>query len=300
MIVLKILPTGSIEILTYNLSKDVTERFQSQVSALAIWLSGRSGLVHSISFQKMGLFHNQKLLRVNSGFKGSVAANVKQIQQMIRHHAPPPGFSASIENEKVRPGSVSGRHHHSPSSNKSHVTAENSVIFAFRDNKPDEKNKKPETVADFVYNDGKQLLGLCESPREKLAKLLILWQKKGGDILTGEGMDFFRRHARLVHFCLTPILFMPRWRIRAYATRANKVSSDISKGEHVLRRAVVDHDHLLDHYCQEFIDYVNTLGFGVVKMRKGNNLSKRLLSETSKNKEVKRIFFQKVRSPNNH
>ena len=121
---------------------------------------------------------------------------------------------------------------------------------------------------------GRQLLDLTDTRRrEVLGRLTKLWQPKPGSqqgALSRRVMDEFLRMARTIHFCLTPLLFLPKWRYQAQATRqrgadgegADPASSclDEMATRKIRRHAQDEKDHelLIVDFMQDYIDYLQT------------------------------------------
>ena len=58
--------------------------------------------------------------------------------------------------------------------------------------------------------------------REEMQRLLILWQPRstGGNIsVTEDVICLFKQVARTIHYCFTPLLFLPKWRLQVARTR---------------------------------------------------------------------------------
>ena len=130
---------------------------------------------------------------------------------------------------------------------------------------------------------GRQLLDVTDHrKREVLGRLTKLWQSKSDSsqsTLTRRVMDEFMRMARTIHFCLTPLLFLPKWRYQAQATRqrgtdgdglaigasaSNLAASSSSLDEMAtkkIRRHVQDekdHELLIVDFMQDYITYIQT------------------------------------------
>ncbi len=58
--------------------------------------------------------------------------------------------------------------------------------------------------------------------REEMQRLQVLWQSRssGNTIsITEDVMQLFKQVARIIHFCFTPLLFLPKWRMQVARTR---------------------------------------------------------------------------------
>lgn len=62
--------------------------------------------------------------------------------------------------------------------------------------------------------------------REEMQRLLVLWQSRstGASIspnvsVTEDIIHLFKQVARTIHYCFTPLLFLPKWRLQVARTR---------------------------------------------------------------------------------
>lgn len=123
---------------------------------------------------------------------------------------------------------------------------------------------------------GRQLLDVTDQKkREVLGRLTKLWQSKADSsqsTLTRRVMDEFMTMARTIHFCLTPLLFLPKWRYQAQATRqrgsdgdgvgvgASSSSLDEMASRKIRRHVQDEKDHelLIVDFMQDYITYIQT------------------------------------------
>lgn len=128
---------------------------------------------------------------------------------------------------------------------------------------------------------GRQLLDVTDQKkREVLGRLTKLWQSKADSsqsTLTRRVMDEFMTMARTIHFCLTPLLFLPKWRYQAQATRqrgtnedaagasASTIDPSSSSLEEMATRKIrrhlqdeKDHELLIIDFMQDYITYIQT------------------------------------------
>ena len=126
---------------------------------------------------------------------------------------------------------------------------------------------------------GRQLLDVTDQKkREVLGRLTKLWQSKADSsqsTLTRRVMDEFMTMARTIHFCLTPLLFLPKWRYQAQATRQRGTDGEYGDAVAIgassssldematrkIRRHVQDekdHELLIVDFMQDYITYIQT------------------------------------------
>ena len=136
---------------------------------------------------------------------------------------------------------------------------------------------------DMTGKLGRQLLDVTDQKkREVLGRLTKLWQSKADSAqstLTRRVMDEFMTMARTIHFCLTPLLFLPKWRYQAQATRqrcsngnggadtvisASSSSLDEMATKKIRRHAQDEKDHelLISDFMQDYITYIQTGMYG--------------------------------------
>ena len=166
----------------------------------------------------------------------------------------------------------------SATSNVNSTSAPTEAMFkyAYRDTKPKKPLQESRHLRgrDMTGKLGRQLLDVTDQRRrEVLGRLTKLWQTKPGSqqgALSRRVMDEFLRMARTIHFCLTPLLFLPKWRYQAQATRqrgadgegADPASSclDEMATRKIRRHAQDEKDHelLIVDFMQDYIDYLQT------------------------------------------
>jgi len=303
----------------YNLSKDCLDRMVKQTSNLGQWFTARTSLMSSIVSQKLGLFHNLHFFRPESKTNNPYIGNVSNVDALVRHHAPPTSQSSGGKTSQSQ-----------------------SLVF-----KDVYKNSIPTVPLhkmafsvdkDALGKHGRQMLNVWSSEqREYHRKLYILWQSRGencNSVYDDNLINYFKSKARLLHYVFTPMLFLPKWRWQANATRdhaaaefpimmdENKRNSTAHILEIKLRHGSGSslrsdkktsagpgannspnvnrsptgspkplranqnerfHDDLLTNYFQEYVQYLQTLGFMLIDIKA--NVSKRSKSNLDKTPE---------------
>ncbi|CAB4059233.1 SZT2 [Lepeophtheirus salmonis] len=259
---------NEISFWVYNVSKDVVYQISKSVSSLSHWMSARSCLTTSIVSQKLGIFHNTKFNRKCQeqsdnpylGSKGGIA----YVELLVNNKAVPSKVSTSnaVESNKYQ-------------NNPKRI---NRFLSIYRDTKPScLLSESPYANGnDPMKQHGSQMLHMKASDnKEMLSRLYFLWQNRGESsgntiIFNNQVLKFFKKSARLVHFCLTPLLFLPHWRSQAHSTRLDIINPlDLS----IHRRPQVEersHIGLIQNYVQEYIQYLHTLGFIAIQRRVNN------------------------------
>ncbi|XP_049806805.1 KICSTOR complex protein SZT2-like [Schistocerca nitens] len=212
---------------TYNWSKDRVENLNKQVHLLGQWLSARSGLLTCLTAQKLGLFHNQEVARkrhtgLHPQSMNIYMSHMTEVEQLIK-------FSPTSALLKDLPS----RRQMSSTHSLNAVTRN-----VFRDSKVSRQPFKNSSTSDPVFHIIQQMMEARNmDKREDQKKLYIMWQTRGATPnipLDEDIIDVFKSHSRVIHYCLTPLLFLPRWRIQAAATRDHLLSLSTSGTSPVL------------------------------------------------------------------
>jgi len=303
----------------YNLSKDCLDRMVKQTSNLGQWFTARTSLMSSIVAQKLGLFHNLHFFRPESKTNNPYIGSDSNVDSLVRHHAPP-----------------------SSQSSGSKLSQTQSLVFkdVYKNSIPSIPVQKMPFAAekDALGKHGRQMLYVWSSEqREYHRKLYILWQSRGencNSVYDDNLINYFKSKARLLHYVFTPMLFLPKWRWQANATRdhaaaefpimidenkrnstahildvrlrhssGSSLRSDKKVSAHPgtnnspnVNRSPTSspkplranqnerfHADLLTNYFQEYIQYLQTLGFMLIDIKP--NVSKRSKSNLEKTPE---------------
>lgn len=98
-----------------------------------------------------------------------------------------------------------------------------------------------------------------------------MWQSRGATthILTGvHNIQLLRQQSRVIHYCLTPFLFLSKWRLEAASTRDHTLMNSVL-GDDDDKAKLQWHDELCTNFFHEYKQYLQTLGFIPIKI--GNN-----------------------------
>ena len=294
----------------YNISRDCQDRLVKHSSNLGQWFTARTSLMSSIVTQKLGLFHNQHFFRAESKCNNPFIGNESYIESLVKNHAPPQISQPMSSKEPLRSSSVS------------HGSIFRDVYKNASPFQPLQKMQFP-VETDALGQHGRQMVNIASSvQREYHRKLFILWQSRGencNSVYDENLINYFKSKARLLHYVFTPMLFLPKWRWQANATRdhaaaefpfeeakrnsaaqllenprlrhgsgssvkvdrksgavtspfVNKSPTESPKPLRVNQNERF-HADLLNHFFQEYIQYLQTLGFMLIDL-KANNTKK--------------------------
>ncbi|XP_046683213.1 KICSTOR complex protein SZT2-like isoform X2 [Homalodisca vitripennis] len=242
-----VLTNDKVLLYTYNWAKDLIEMLMKQLALLGQWLTARSNVQLGVIQQKMGLFINQPISRKTE----NQAANPFMNQM------------ADVENLMVFPGTPRGPR---SSSGSAHLLQE-----VLRDTKPVARRsmvKRP-VVVDHVLSSLQQLLDTrAQDKRGHQKKLYTMWQTRGATPnipIAEDVLEVFMLYSRVIHYCVTPLLFLPRWRIQSASTRDFSLRVHKSISQTSLQESVsVEekwHLNLCASFINEYKQYLQSLGF---------------------------------------
>lgn len=111
-----------------------------------------------------------------------------------------------------------------------------------------------------------------------------MWQSRTSNIPMS-ALNTFKRHSRLIHFCHTPLLFLPSWRLQSAATRDHSLTPPQmshfnlnssahqqppqliqSKQESTNAIMIKWHQELCKSILSEYKQYLQTLGFNPIQV----------------------------------
>ncbi|XP_076055800.1 KICSTOR complex protein SZT2-like isoform X3 [Oratosquilla oratoria] len=219
-----------LTVYTYNWMKERYDSLNNTVTQLSQWTIARSSLLSSIILQKLGLFHNLPFTRKEQEKKdeggNQFTQNITIIDHLIKNHSVP--TSQSDRNERG-------------SRRVLLIASTRDFGDAFRDHRPSRPMHKSHafSINDIVSKHGMQMLEIRKATvqRENQKKILLqtMVQTPGhsSPIFNEKIFDLYRQNARLVHFCYTPLLFLPRWRRQVAATRDYTLSDLSSVNDNV-------------------------------------------------------------------
>ncbi|XP_052100492.1 KICSTOR complex protein SZT2-like isoform X3 [Mytilus californianus] len=186
---------------TYNWAGDLNKILVSNVMKLVKWNNNRNTLLNSIISQKMGLFHH-------CGFSQSSKTKNTELDNLIKHAAPPPNEHLRRKNSNI--GQFSASHPSQP------------FDEAYKDTQPTKPLSQTlhAAIRDVVKCHGLQTQGVRGHVRKDLDAILTLnkmfwsWIAKSScnEPIYEEDLQLLKQFSRLLHYCATPILFFSQWR----------------------------------------------------------------------------------------
>ncbi|XP_025829072.1 KICSTOR complex protein SZT2-like [Agrilus planipennis] len=238
----------NIVLYTYNWPKDNVDKLTEYINHFGMWLNMRAGILASVTAQKLGLFHNQVLSRKTIPSTNPYFCAVGDVEAVLK-----------FSKDKNKRGSIS--------------STNNPISFGaldvFRDAFHNIKQCYNDPVAIFTM-EMHELKKTDKKHKEELKKLHCMWQSRTSSSSESQ-IQILKQNARVIHFCFTPFLFLPRWRVQAAATR------DHSLNVPLLNNKIVDHEDDSWHYnlCATFItEYQRYLqGLGFVPLQIDNSLN---------------------------
>ncbi|XP_024942950.1 KICSTOR complex protein SZT2 isoform X2 [Cephus cinctus] len=274
--------SDNIILYMYNWSKERSEILIKQATKLGTWLTSRSSLFSSIIMQKLGVFYHQPMQNYQQGDRGSF--QYYQITDMDTLTK----FSHALHNDSKEWSKPAGR---GQSGKNTNLFFNNSVSQVLRDAKPSPHHSG--SVTDPVIkaaNDFQELRHQEKKSKEDLKRLSTLWQSRGATPnipISLTTLNTFKQHSRLIHYCHSPLLFLPNWRLQSAATRDHSLTpppnvlSNVNlqpqspsnsqygkSGNGHLNDSVVTewHQELCDSMLSEYKQYLEVLGFNPVQV----------------------------------
>ncbi|XP_008200755.1 KICSTOR complex protein SZT2 isoform X3 [Tribolium castaneum] len=226
----------SILIYTYNWARDNIEKLVSNCSKLGQWLSMRSCFLNSVSAQKLGLFHNQAL--VQKGFSTSnnpYTCMIGSTPSMVEF--PRDDNRKSLTNTP----------------NLSHV------LDAFRDSFHTLKYNANDPVG--VFSMEMQEMKHAEKKSRDEMKILHSMYQSRTSTTTVPQIFLLMQNSRIIHYCHTPLLFLPEWRLKSAATRDHSLCSPTHRTQKNALERDSWHTELCYGFFCEYRRYLQTLGF---------------------------------------
>lgn len=268
--------SDNIILYMYNWSKERSEKLTKQVTSLGTWLSSRSSLFTNIVMQKLGIFHHQPVQAFPRGDRGPPCYQITDMETLTK-------FPNGLHNDGKEWPRSSSR-----SSQGKATTWNPRIGQVLRDAKPG--GSHPMNIADPVIRAAYHLQELRH--REKRAKeefkcLGEMWQSRAATSnipISLATLNLFKQHSRLIHYCHTPLLFLPKWRLQSAATRDHSLSqppsalqstaqqqsprNDSSQATAVSPNTTISewHKELCTAMLTEYKQYLQTLGFNPVRV----------------------------------
>ncbi|CAG0912213.1 unnamed protein product [Notodromas monacha] len=227
-------------IFTYNWSRDANEQLMVQTNRLTAWLNSRTRLLHSIVYQKLGLFNGQPIVNVDRKDKDS--RYFQDVDALIKCQRFP-SRDGTTAAEQSRHNSGSSHHEdlrsHRPPPGPPPILdplappAITLPIFleVYRDTQPrlplhmtnygisrdivGRHGRQMQEIRKAEFSEVPHFRGLfsrTETERKARIQNLAMEAQANVPVNMNHIQDVCTSVARPMHFIYTPLLFLPRWR----------------------------------------------------------------------------------------
>nr|CAH7745695.1 unnamed protein product [Callosobruchus chinensis] len=229
----------NIIIYTYNWIKDNVDKLMNNCTNLGYWLNVRSSFINSVTSQKLGIFYNQPLTRkvymIPNNPYTKIVGNAESTMSFSRDHA--------------------------------HKKAQSAFSFAaaleaFRDNYKVCRSYSPDAAVTFTL-EIREMKSLEKRGREEMKTLHAMYQSRTSTVNVQQ-IYMLIQNSRIVHYCHTPLLFLPRWRLKSASTRDHSLcpSQTIQLADVMASdEQEMWHTELSYGFFLEYKHYLQTLGF---------------------------------------
>ncbi|KAH0819001.1 hypothetical protein GEV33_003789 [Tenebrio molitor] len=255
--------SDSILIYTYNWARDNIDKLISNCTKLGQWLSMRSCFLNSVTSQKLGLFHNQALIQKN--------------------------FSTSNNPYTCVTGSTPSMVEFPRDENRKNLaTTPNltNILDAFRDSFYTLKYKTNDPVGDFTVEMQEMKIAEKKS-RDEMKKLHSMYQSRTSTTTVPQ-IFLLMQNSRIIHYCHTPLLFLPEWRLKSAATRDHTLCSPTHRTQRNALEKDSWHTELCYGFFCEYRRYLQTLGFMPLQL---DNSDKKLGIWARDNSSYNYVFY---------
>lgn len=192
-----IIKSHQLLIYMYNWSKERVDKLIVQTNNLGLWLSARTSVLNSIVAQKKGVFQNQmltrKLILCNNPY-------LTHINESSDHLNKFPLNTSAINKEWANPRKLT------PVQPMQGIT-----VDAYRDSLPLPcvHGNDSDPVVSYIQ-EMQELRSRNKVQLDEKKKMHGIWQSRGatGHLLQS---NLLRKHSRVIHYCHTPLLFLPRY-----------------------------------------------------------------------------------------
>lgn len=225
----------NIIIYTYNWTKEKIDKLVSNCTNLGLWLSVRSCFLNSLTAQKLGLFHNQYLARKN----------------FLSSNNPYVCYIGNVEYMRELPKDIPRRTIANTNLAKS--------LDVFRD--AFQKTNYPSNdIVVILTIEMREVKSWEEKWNEEMKKLHSMYQSRTSST-TVPLIFLLMQNSRIIHYCHTPLLFLPKWRLKSAATRDHNLYPNTHADQIALRKNDPWHSDLCYGFFCEYRRYLQTLGF---------------------------------------
>uniref|UniRef100_A0A1X7SWD4 Uncharacterized protein n=1 Tax=Amphimedon queenslandica TaxID=400682 RepID=A0A1X7SWD4_AMPQE len=196
---------GKFEVWLYNVSETRLRKLKVQLTSLLNWQTTRTGFLHQLLSQKMGLFHHTTGKDISSAVQlaNKYCTTPQNIGIIVKQSRPPP--------EEMSPATITRQF-----SRSAPPTPQIELDSFYQDKQP--LSPLPSKPTDPVTRHGIQFREMLSHQRETskqkelLGKVFESWEQRGIDNsapISTEVIAKLKRTSRLLHFCSSPLLFFP-------------------------------------------------------------------------------------------
>ncbi|XP_066587997.1 KICSTOR complex protein SZT2-like [Prorops nasuta] len=271
-ILLAEIDSDRIKLYMYNWSKEKSEKLIKQTTSLGNWLSSRSSLFTNIIMQKLGIFHHQPMQTDSFHQRESIAPQYYQISDMECLAKFPHSDSKEAQRFANRSQSIKNNAY----------SWNHSIGQAMRDAKPNFPHNNTNS-SDPIVRAACHLQDLRHREKrvkEDLSRLYAMWQIRSTSPnipISSATLNTFKQYSRMIHFCHTPVLFLPSWRLQSAATRDHSLTPSTPPAANLLQQNSQQsntknkenlkwHQELCNLMFSEYKQYLQTLGFNPIQI----------------------------------
>ncbi|KAK4871539.1 hypothetical protein RN001_015663 [Aquatica leii] len=270
-----IIESTKISLYTYNWSKDNVNKLIDFGTNLGLWLSVRAAVLNSITAQKLGIFYNQALTRSSLDAKNPYLNYIGDVEFMMKF---------SKDHTRRIPTTA--------------IIQPMVTLEAFWDVYPSFQSYHTDPVVLFTL-EMQEMKRADKKHKDELKKLHSMWQSRTSTCTSAQ-IQILKQNSRITHFCHTPLLFLPRWRVQSASTRDHALSPSLinNSGSSFDSRRLsrTDENIWYNILCQGFISeykrYLQTLGF--IPLQIENSHKKRGIFLNMENSTDSVFYVQKA------
>ncbi|VVC31045.1 Hypothetical protein CINCED_3A015141 [Cinara cedri] len=204
----------SIQTLSYNYPNSSDQ--STTIQCLSRWLEWRHSIFTSSIYHMLGLTNHG--ISCDSGIVKSRSTK-SDLNLLLDYKSYVTAIGANESTTIIDNNSVTFDKYSRKSNSRTKQTNENDT--------EDKKNKSIQYTKDFQDSFLEQLVRNTKQQHKLDAQKKVLYDMwiQSDAIITKENLRIFFNHSRVIHYCLTPLLFLPRWRLELSATRDNGMDS---------------------------------------------------------------------------
>ncbi|XP_026671200.1 KICSTOR complex protein SZT2-like [Ceratina calcarata] len=254
--------SDKVTLYMYHWSKEKSEKIIKQTTSLGSWLSSRSSFFTNVTMQKLGIFSHRPNHKNSS--------HVIEIEGLTKF-------------EKI------GKDWNKGSSKGQSMNMKYSWNEVMRDVKCSDNSYhnshygNVDPIAKAV-NELQELRNKEKKVKDDLSKLCAMWPDRNvvpNIPISTAALTAFKQYSRIIHFCHTPLLFLPSWRLQSAATRDHSLTTAAEQSTlnncHQEKHKGQDepnekwHRELCESMLKEYREYLHFLGFCSVDVEMKNS-----------------------------